>query len=185
MRYFIFLLLPCFLLLAPSCADDDLQPRRNETDLEALNRLVPITQTGAGTFGCLVNGELWIPEVDGASDVAADALLSNDRTFIELTLRKEPISDNRNQSIVIGCRFESAGSKAPLTSYSFFLDRGLENPCQLVEIDTSQTNHLAVDFIDNNAKIISGTFRCIFREPECPNTTIEITEGRFDLRYRF
>ena len=172
-------------LFATACADDDLQPRRNETDLEALNRLVPITQTGAGTFGCLVNGELWIPEVDGASDVAADALLDNDRTLVELTLRKEPLSDSRDQNMVIGCRFEETGLDKGLTSYSFFLDRGKENSCRIIELDTNQTNYLIVDLLDDNTKVISGTFQCVFKEPDCPDTKIEITEGRFDLRYRF
>ena len=55
--YLLLALLP--LLCATACTpDDDLAPRPGETPLETLDRLVPITQHGAGTFGCLVNGEV-------------------------------------------------------------------------------------------------------------------------------
>jgi hypothetical protein len=38
------------LIVAGSCEKDE-EPQ-----------LPPITQTGAGTFGCLVNGDIWLPE---------------------------------------------------------------------------------------------------------------------------
>ena len=182
MRLFLFLLLP--LLLAPSCADDDLQPRRNETDLEALNRLVPITQTGAGTFGCLVNGELWIPEVDGASDVAADATTgTTNPNSMTIRLVKEPISDMRNQRMTIGTIF-SLNEKIPMRSSSAFYDANEEANCVIIDIDSSMSNFIEVSFHDAELRTLSGEFSCTFQEPEC-ETIIQVTHGRFDLKYRF
>lgn len=43
-------------LLAASCKKDKAQDDRTE-----LEKLPPITQTGANTFGCLVNGKAWLP----------------------------------------------------------------------------------------------------------------------------
>jgi hypothetical protein len=40
-----------FLFAAGSCEKEDEAPQ-----------LPPVTQTGEDTFGCLVNGEAWLPE---------------------------------------------------------------------------------------------------------------------------
>ena len=182
MKYFFFVL---SIFLAACTSDDDLTPRPDETPLEALNRLVPITQTGAGTFGCLVNGELWIPEVDGASDVAADALVGISNPFnLSITAIKEPISDNRDQALKIGSVF-AINTESKLKTFSFFNDEDLSGNCVIIEVDTNSTNYILIDIYDNVNRIISGRFKCTMQEPDCPDTKIEITEGRFDLRYRF
>ena len=183
MKYFFFLFFS--LLLAACTSDDDLAPRPDETPLEALNRLVPITQSGGGTFGCLVNGELWIPEVDGASDVAADALVGISNPFnLSITVRKEPITDTRNQSFIIGSIFmENVNSR--MKASSFYQDRNALGECVIIDIDTSISNFILVDVYNDSSQVISGRFQCTMREPDCPDTKIEITDGRFDLRYRF
>ena len=45
------------LLLAANYKKDKAQDSRNE-----LEKLPPITQNGANTFGCLINGKLYIPK---------------------------------------------------------------------------------------------------------------------------
>ena len=184
MKKILFVLAVLPVLLAPSCADDALQPRRNETDLEALDRLVPITQNGAGTFGCLVNGELWIPEVDGASDVAADATTGiSNPTSMTIMLVKEPISDDRNQRMTIGTVF-NVDSPTPMKRFALFLDSNRSGNCARINLDTNAVNLITVEYYDASSQIISGQFECTFREPDCAES-IAVTNGRFDLRYRF
>ena len=186
MKNLSFLLLCAVLIsMAASCDDDDLQPRPDETPLEALDRLVPATQTGAGTFGCLVNGEVWIPEVDGSSDVAADALVGISNPFsLEITSIKEPISDNRSQILGIGSEF-SVGNFSNMIEISRFTDTNIEGNCRKIFIDITEKNYIQIENYDQENLIISGRFECTMREPDCPDTKIEITEGRFDLIYRF
>src|SRR5258705_5883613 len=52
------------LTLLPNCNKNQPKPK---TELE---KLPPATQTGAYTFGCLVNGKAWVPQssVDFSSD---------------------------------------------------------------------------------------------------------------------
>ena len=184
MRYFF--LLFTSLLLAVSCtSDDDLAPRPDETPLEALDRLVPITQSGAGTFGCLVNGELWIPEVDGASDVAADALGSLNSNYLSIDARKEPLTDDRNQLLSIGATYEVNRAVPMFSAGVFFNDRQNEGNCRFIDVDTTQYGFIEVNFHSENGRILSGTFECVFGEQDCPEKSYRITEGRFDLRYRF
>ena len=181
--YLLLALLP-LLLLAACTSDDDLAPRPGETPLETLDRLVPITQHGAGTFGCLVNGEVWIPEVDGASDVAADATTGiTNPNNMTISLRKEPISDSRNQLMTIGTVFRLL-EKTPVKSFSFFYDADKPEDCVNITVETSLENFIRVDYYNSDLQIISGQFECTFREPECDDI-LNITNGRFDLRYRF
>ena len=182
MRYFL-RLLPALFLLAPSCADDDLQPRRNETDLEALDRLVPITQTGAGTFGCLLNGELWIPESDLVEN-AIDALsATTSPNNISLTARKRPISDQRDHILKLATE-AITDTQTPLKSFSGWTDRDGVGTCSSLDVDTLQENFILVTHFDQSSRIVSGRFEAVFTNPNCPQDTIKITEGRFDLPYR-
>ena len=182
MRYLLLLLSGLFLLLATACADDDLQPRRNETDLEALDRLVPITQSGAGAFGCLLNGELWIPEAV-FDEEAVDARYFNDND-LTIVADKQPISDNRDQFIIIGTIF-SVNAKTPLKTFSEWVDATIETgECGLLSVDTLQENYMRITHFDQISRTVSGTFKAVFTSPNCPQDTIRLTEGRFDLPYR-
>ena len=178
---FVLALLP--VLLATACADDDLQPRRNETDLEALNRLVPITQTGAGTFGCLLNGELWIPETtfsEDAADAVAGTTNPNDLT---ISARKRPISDSRDHLMTVGAVFV-LDVETPLKNFSKWFDKNGSGECKRLQVDTLQQNYMIVSHFDQINKIVSGQFEAILVNPDCPQDTARITEGRFDLPYR-
>ena len=185
--YLLLALLPLFLVTA--CNDDDLEPRRNETDLEALNRLAPITQNGANTFGCLVNGEVWIPETSGpgnGGNYAIDATIGvTDPSNMTITARAEPISTDRDQVLKIGTVY-SIGMKTSMKTWVNFNDRNFPmNTCHFIEIDTTLENYIIVDFVDAERQILSGRFACTYQEPDCPEQRIEITEGRFDVIYRY
>ena len=178
---FVLALLP--VLLATACADDDLQPRRNETDLEALDRLVPITQSGAGTFGCLLNGELWIPE-GGFVENYIDALASTTNpNNITITVHKRPVSDERDHIMTIGSIF-IVENKSPLDPNSGWFDKNAPGECKDLDVDVMQDNYLLVQFHDTTDKIISGKFEAVMVNSDCPQDTARVTEGRFDLPYR-
>ena len=183
MKYFFFLFSTFFL--ATCTPDDDLTPRPDETPLEALNRLVPITQNGAGTFGCLVNGELWIPEVDGASDVAADALGSLTSSYLSIDARKEPLSDSRNQLLSIGTTYNIGQRTSMFMGGTFFNDRLNSGECRFIDLDTSQINFFEISTHNSTGHVLSGTFECVFMESDCPEKKYKISHGRFDLKYRF
>ena len=180
-------LLFAFVLLsiASSCNDDDLEPRPGETPLETLNRLVPATQTGAGTFGCLVNGEVWIPESDGVHDITIDARIgTTNPNNMTIQLMKEPISDDRSQRMTIGTVYR-LGEKIRMKTGSNFVDFSLPGNCRKIHIDTTLENYIIVDRVDASRDIMSGRFACTMQEDDCPDTKIEITEGRFDVIYRY
>ena len=183
MKRILFVLAMLPVLLAPSCADDALQPRRNESDLEALNRLVPITQTGAGTFGCLLNGDLWIPEAVFEEEAADAGVWSTNPNNLSIVADKQPISDERDQLLAVGSEF-IVGVRTSLKTNSRWADGNRTDICRKIYIDTSLMNYMLVQHFDETDRTISGLFAATLVNPDCPQDTIRITEGRFDLPYR-
>lgn len=58
----LFLLIVGLIIITSSDKDDDQSP---------IDKLPPITQNGAQTFGCLINGKLFMPSVFGSNSPRA------------------------------------------------------------------------------------------------------------------
>lgn len=149
---------------------------------EPERRLPPITQSGEGTFGCLVNGEVW--------------LAGGDRK------RPSPLSvlyDGRYKGgyFDIDARFEENGKSSilsiggsPITKpgrYAF--DKIDGDPgglyasftCSYIGKETYVNGYLEITRLDFKKRIAAGTFEFTLTNPECDPDTVYITDGRFDL----
>ncbi len=177
----IFQYLTLFLLVLHSvaCSDDD--------DRAPIDQLPPVTQTGEQTFGCLINGEAFIPVrsgtlrpsafyqfVDGAFTLgiaASDAIAGPDLRSIDLAgidvealeeitytlLEEESGKFNGRFSIGGGGRFLRAVTSS-------------DNP-----------GTLTITKFDQENGIIAGTFE--FTVLDNDGNEIRVTDGRFDMRY--
>ncbi|TAE43335.1 MAG: hypothetical protein EAY66_00010 [Sphingobacteriales bacterium] len=168
----ILILLCSLLMLAASC--------KKEKSKNPIDDLPPATQTGANTFGCLINGEIWKPK-GGLLDRTLD--LSYDPGYMGGTFN------------VIANRFLSQGVSERITIASYNLQStgsfvisknkvGInfrKSDCAYLsdEVDNIQSGILIITRLDLQAKIISGTFNFKLEKTGCP--TIIATEGRFDL----
>ena len=150
------------------------------------------TQSGAGTFGCKINGQIWIPNKEtngfgGGGAINARYIDSNNPTFpSSLWLIT---SDNNGNSIILYVNNLPNGG---LGTYLLNENTGIR-PAEL-----SPKNYMYVvkenkPYTTNNAYkgsmtitnvtstgIISGTFEgtAYYQNGE----TVKITEGRFDVR---
>ena len=168
----LYTLVLLLLTLITACNDDDLP------DL-----LPPTTQTGANTFGCRVNGEVWVPEVDGFNEMAIDALLSPNGT-LNMQCRKEPISDDRNQTLQFSTVIDISGREtSPKYNFTYLRDRNVDGACRVIELDTFTNHFVQITHIDSVNYTISGRFEFQLKEDDC-STTVRVTEGRFDVTYR-
>ncbi|TAE43334.1 MAG: hypothetical protein EAZ51_01875 [Sphingobacteriales bacterium] len=168
----ILVLFCSLLMLAASC--------KKEKSKNPIDDLPPATQTGANTFGCLINGEIWKPK-GGLLDRTLD--LSYDPGYMGGTfnvLANRLISQGVKESITIGSyNIKSTGS------YVISEDKVIiyysNSKCTYLgsEKDNVQTGTLTISRLDLQAKIISGTFNFKLEKTGCP--TIIATEGRFDL----
>ena len=163
------------ILMAASC-----KKNKPKTELE---KLPPITQTGANTFGCLLNGVAWIPKDNYGQ---ATFKLEADPTFQDGVFGVTAIryyASGKFQSISIGsdsCRdrgvylFNKSRNNVRYTDYGI--------PLELFNQDagTACIGSLNITKYDLINRIFSGTFE--FTIYKTGSDTIKITNGRFDKK---
>jgi hypothetical protein len=175
-RLFLYVSLLIVLLSLNQCKQNDPDP---------VNQLPPATQTGAGTIGCLVNGQPWTPQgFDGTSNYSIDYDQRRGGVFDLRAYRyqKQP-SDNYQYLILYATRLN--GPK----TYSFRDSTNTEasfndrlTGCELSSRDKAayRQGTLTVTRFDLQAGIISGTFDFTLAKAGCD--TLKITNGRFDYK---
>jgi len=179
MKNLILLLFTTFTL---SCCnkDDDNKPK---TELE---KLPPATQTGAQTFGCLIDGVAFVPPKFGQN--APNAFYQLVNGAYTLGINASTGGGSQMKSINIGCL------DMPLLSVNnFFLKEfemgnyfGEYRKAAGFEFDgssfTTNPGNLVITRFDASNFIISGTFS--FKAKDIyTGEIVEITNGRFDMQY--
>jgi hypothetical protein len=172
------------LLLLTQCS----KCKHDPAPADPLSQLPPATQTGANTFGCLVNGQAYTP--NGYNGTTNYAVLY-DPTFQGGALdvrayRYTGSGTNTQQNIIIGgdsinhigtYRLSSTGAQN-----AFFMDRNRASPCDRFAggngVYTKGT--LTITRLDVALGIISGTFAFTLAQAGCD--TIKVTQGRFDKK---
>ena len=172
---YILFLLPFFLLVA-SCDDDTILPTP-ETDVPGLP---PATQTGAGTFGCLVDGEPWVAKsAPFASGSTVGLRVTYYPNWNGFGIGAYNHDNNSNISFSISSVNEVGAYKIDLGIH-YYLD---SDNCWKNEMIDSKNFYSNINFIDLTNRTISGTFSftTVNEDDSCPD--IQITEGRFDATF--
>ena len=161
----------------------------------APNKLPDATQTGANTFGCMLNGNLWVaqgsrsgfnpgqrpnPNINydatyngGALDVSGSIIL-DDETQSNMVITGSNIGSIGTYSLnkaKSGIHFEHTNFVNSLVYYN----DGYEG-------DMFSGGELTITKLDKVNKIISGTFYITIEKPKL-GKKIVITDGRFDIKY--
>lgn len=188
------MLLPPLLLLVAglfvpwACYKESPEPTVQPPPVDYYSTLPEPTQTGANTFGCKVNGEVWVPRVPLFSIYTRDieALLAEKNHSGVGTIRCNLIDTELQIDNWFSIAFDrtnfSPGSycgdncdatfRTTFGKYYDFYSGDISDNCvHLTKIDTV-----------NN--IISGTFEfTLYRDSLDKQDKIKITEGRFDVHY--
>ncbi|MCC3153265.1 hypothetical protein Q3A66_04210 [Hymenobacter sp. BT770] len=170
------------LLLLTQCSKCKNDPR----PLDPAAQLPPATQTGAGTFGCLVNGQPYTPQ--GRVGLGPNFDVSYDPGFNggDLVVRTYRVLAGEKKALA----FNAINITSP-GSYPFgprqgeakgsFDDDNRALPCNEFEASRSGTfskGTLTITRLNLQTGIISGTFDYTLAKPGCD--TIKVTQGRFD-----
>jgi hypothetical protein len=152
------------------------------------DQLPPITQSGANTFGCLVNGKVWIPK--GASC----GTKPNPNLVYDIGFNGKPYLDVKTNHFVSciskGFMNISFGSLDHLGTYYYPTDfdfssgwPDITGNCATIAFDTTikKWGNGIITRLDVPNRIISGTFDCKYKTLLCD--TVFITDGRFDIKF--
>ncbi len=152
------------------------------------DELPPITQTGANTFGCLVNGKVFIPKgYNGTGTpnpkVRFDVGL-NGLPYLQIESEQLNYDHKSEGYIIVSFANITATGIYDLPTFNFLIgwEKVLHN-CFTPAFDSS-LNKLGSGIItryDKVDRIISGTFDCKFKGQNCD--TVYITQGRFDFKF--
>ncbi|MDX9854427.1 MAG: DUF6252 family protein [Tenuifilaceae bacterium] len=173
------LCLSLFILSASSCTEKDYE-----------EKLPPETQEGRYTFGCLVNGEIWLPEGIPLSVPRLSAGMNKECTYLAIAAnqaREESILILiNNEKIIQGMTISLNVNEESFAIYTNTCDIGFF--CEYRSTALGQ-GELTITKLDTTNRIISGRFSfeaTLFdaQNPDCScASSFSITEGRFDMKY--
>jgi len=173
-----FLLLTWLLavpLLWGGCDKPLFQPDKDDTDEPG--ELPPITTTGENTFGCLINGEVWLPAGPDRYNRGFD---ENTGQFAFGALRR-PLNESIEE--IVGLTGKVEISSRFVIDYSCGFGSSSDDFFYSYAIDTTATNKLIFLRLDIENNIASGTFEFTAINEYPPYDTVYVTQGRFDFNY--
>ena len=151
------------------------------------DQLPPATQTGAGTFGCKINGKVYVPK--GSSGTGTP----NPKVQYDLDLNGKPYLSIQtfqyptqlNSGVIIAFRYlQSTGIYNVKDSFRFAIGSPNSNiNCGGSSADstTYSKGEGTITRLDIPSRIISGTFNFKVKPFDCD--TIYLTDGRFDIKF--
>lgn len=185
----ILLIIISFTLVLSSCKKNIVNP---------LSQLPAATQTGANTFGCLVNGQAFVPHnrsIFEGPDLQCNYIYlhggyyfsilaanhNSDGSVNSITIGTDSLSINQGQTIKLNASVITGsvgeGSTAG-AGYNIYGPSGIYTYSTSANVSPGQ---LTITFLDNQKQIISGTF--YFNVLDHNGDTVKITNGRFDMHY--
>lgn len=169
MNRFLLLLPLIAALLLGSCKKDKVAPK---------DQLPPATTSGANTFGCLVNGELW--KVETASQLVADWTTSDVLYFVAGFNSKDGY---KKISLIFPdtthAFAQKSGVQALVKSGVNGNYASLWPPNKYYGPEKLVSGTVNLSRLDYHAGIIAGTFSFVMAGG--PGDTVRVTEGRFDI----
>lgn len=170
-----FVIILCVLLLCFSC--------KKEEENEVLPQL---TNTGVGSFGFLLNNEVWLPRqlrfplFPPPSKLDCSYFPESGR--LHISARREYNDSIKYEDIYLEVYSIFHAGQYPFNNNSVSFYRVFsDKTSELYDENDFLTGNCEITFIDTTTKIISGTFAISFLKTT--NKSINVKNGIFDLKY--
>ncbi len=172
--YLLLILFVIFLFAAGSCEKENEEPQ-----------LPPITQTGKGTFGCLIDGKVWTadPILFGSPLGASNNQWEDKRWIIDAV--------GNNYTVILGVCQDSVIKGESILKGSYESVEDCSNgmiyyknyPSETASFQTTyeDTGRIYISRFDTVNQVISGTF--YFNAVNSTGEKVEIRDGRFDVKF--
>ncbi len=172
------------LSLIFSCQKTDPEPSNYVQPTNPYHTLPEITQEGKNTFGCLMNGVVWVPRVElFVPWYTLDFQFSTPRGFGNITCRILTTEQDDFMQLLFGPTFFNIGSYNMSLIYNTDMDLRHNEKHYSASRRDSLFNRVEVSFIEPDFRIVSGQFQFKLYNDANPKDTISVTNGRFDLHY--
>ena len=181
------------LCIIIACANIFAACKKDKSEPTELSKLPAATQTGANTFGCLVNGKAWVAQRNDCRifcplsfQVYYDGVYGG---ALSIEAYKIDVQNNVDELIQFGIdstnfKINHEISISKKYTYASFKNYKNVNNCSNYQhgIDSTVMHFGTVKLsrYDLSNGIIAGTFNFTITKPGCE--TITITEGRFDKK---
>jgi hypothetical protein len=152
------------------------------------------TETGVNTFGVKVDGKLWGPKGFGIVPTAAllEARYIKEGGQMRITARNFASSPTETEMEIYLKNVTAPGTYLLNTdtrkypehtgNYGYFIERRLMPRNEWIT-NTSAIGNVTVSKFDTASKIISGIFEFTASNIDSTTQRLNVTEGRFDIRY--
>jgi hypothetical protein len=161
-----------------------------KTNISELDKLPAATDTGANIFGCLVNGQIYIPSGMGGASYSGEPnpyILYDESLYgvpyLVINARQYNSSHAQTADFVLNVDSLVGTGIYPLKYGTLWFGSDSYPSCGIANYDTTsfKTGEVVITKYDLADGIISGTFNFKYKVPTCNDTTY-ITEGRFDMK---
>jgi hypothetical protein len=149
-----------------------------------VTELPPATQTGANTFGAMVDGKMWVPQRFGSipsNNLLEARLLGNNLYIVAQNFSSSP-TETEFDITVYGVTGPATYSLSPAAGIGYYVKRNL-SPINEWTTSATFTGSVTITKLDTVSRIVSGTFQ--FNAVEVFNSAppISVVDGRFDIKY--
>jgi hypothetical protein len=151
----------------------------------------PLTHQGLNTFGCYIDGELFVAN-DGESSWSAPSISGSfdEETFL-LALQgnrevgsdpESPDIDNIRLRVIVNSGADFYNLHFETDHYMGYFSLGLDK-CRYYH-DLNNPGTCEITYLDMTKNIIAGRFEMTLINPDCEgDSLLHITDGRFDFKY--
>ena len=171
MHYLTLFLIAALLTLTPACEKEP---------LDTLDELVPATQEGANTLGCLIDGEVFY---NRGGSLSTQDIIGRIATIPYERIKVIGKDLTGSLDIVVSIKIPSPFEGEHIVSEAYIAySEGLGSSKVDFVVDTNAKYSVIVSNYDAQNNIISGFFNFSVINPFTQDRKV-ITDGRFDVRY--
>lgn len=169
----------------------------NNDDNKFIPTLPPATQTGANTFGCYIDGKLLVPRdgtgyYGGSDDGMSSPVSGTPPNWVYKDIHVHDFKSSSNGIMDIHFVNLHENGEGIFEIQESNCERGLAANatlnirCRINEkwyCSIENTGTLTITRYDYENRIFSGTFSCKAVNRDNPDDIVDITQGRFDIKW--
>ena len=150
-------------------------------------KLPPLTTEGLNTFGCKIDGEIWVPHTDWQliqtpldfGEITVEHFDDENRFYIRVDRRPNGQCDSTNQVIHLSVSIDTL--EQGVINYSTGFNDWNSGIWQY-RLDTTANREIIIHEFDLSNRILSGAFSFNFLDQSTGDIR-EVRDGRFDLSF--